>query len=199
MSLMSTLCAPTHNTSIVSDASGSWGCRAIWKDYWFQQAWNDDNAYKPEKIATKNLLPIVIAAAIWVPHWQGNVVSCECDHQAVVAILTRRTCRDHNLMHLLRCLFFFESYYFQFSLLAAHIPRSNNDLADDRLRDKLSSFIQKTGNSSVAEPTPIPQELTNMLLSRLGIRHLEADVQLYFEKGLAPSTHKTYNSGMKKF
>ena len=164
VSLMSTLCTPTPNTSMVSDASGSWGCGAIWKDCWFQLAWNDDNAYQQENIATKELLPIVIAAAIWGPHWQGNVVSCECDNQAVVAVLTRRTCRDHNLMHLLRCLFFFEAH-FQFSLLATHIPGSSNDLADDLSRDKLSSFIQKTGNSSAAEPTPIPQELTDMLMT----------------------------------
>ena len=159
VSMLSSLCSPTPDTTMVSDASGSWGCAGIWEGHWFQLTWSKLQDYDRENIATKELLPIVIAAAIWGPYWQGRVVSGKCDNQAVVAVLATRTCRDQKLMHLLRCLFFFKAS-FQFTLVATHIAGSINHLADDLSRNKL----QKIGHRAEATPTPIPLSLTEMLI-----------------------------------
>ena len=71
----------------------------------------------------------MIAAAMWGRCWSGQVVCCRCDNSAVVAVLNRRTSRDSELMHLLRCLIFFEAK-FSFRMVSAHIVGSQNTLAD---------------------------------------------------------------------
>ena len=161
ISLLSAICPSTPTTSITSDTSGSWGCGAFWDCFWFQLAWDNFPDYVNENIATKELLPIVIAAAIWGKHWYGEIVLCRCDNEAVVQVLSKRSCKSQSLMHLLRCLFFFEAH-FSFHMIAIHIKGTTNELADDLSRNKLSSFLQKTGNRAPA--TPIPAELLDMLM-----------------------------------
>ena len=89
--------------AIHSNASGSRGCAAWANTAWFQLLWD---AYTGNfQIAVKELIPIVIAAAVWGRAWQGKKVWCQCDNQAVVAALTTRSSREGHLMHMLRCLF----------------------------------------------------------------------------------------------
>ena len=58
-------------------------------------------------ISAKELLPIV-AAAVWGQSWAGHRYS---DNTAVVAVIQRRSARDHVLLHLLRCLYFYAAHY----------------------------------------------------------------------------------------
>ena len=60
--------------TITSDASGSWGCGAFWQQKWFQCSWH--TSWKTVDILAKELLPIVIAAAIWGKAWGGCTVLC---------------------------------------------------------------------------------------------------------------------------
>ena len=71
-------------------------------------------------IATKELFPIVMATAVWGHRWQNCIITSRSDNAAVVAVLNFRTCRDRQLMHLLRCLFFYEAYW-QFKIWGRHI------------------------------------------------------------------------------
>ena len=48
-------------------------------------------------IATKELIPVVMAGALWGKHWEGEIVNCRCDNKAVVAVLKSRTSKDSNL------------------------------------------------------------------------------------------------------
>ena len=59
-----------------SGASGSWGCGALWGGEWFQQSWVNIPQGKPsmDSIASMELLPIVIAAAVWGLKWAGCTV-----------------------------------------------------------------------------------------------------------------------------
>ena len=70
--------------TITSDASGSWGCGAWFGSKWFQLKWEDQVA--PKNIAVKELIPVLIAAAIWGKEWKGKQVISQCDNQAVVAV-----------------------------------------------------------------------------------------------------------------
>ena len=57
---------PTPNMEVIhlgSDASGSWGCAAIWNNRWLQWQWN--NRAQEWQIARKELLPIVLATLVW--------------------------------------------------------------------------------------------------------------------------------------
>ena len=129
---------------LTSDASGRWGCGDFRESGWFQLAWSDTACSDVVNIATKELISIGLAAAMWGKAWEGQVVCCRCDNEAVVAGLNRRTFRDQDLMHLLRCLSFFEAM-FSFSAIASHISGVQNYLADDLSRNMLSFFLQAMG------------------------------------------------------
>ena len=88
--------------TLVSDASGSWGCGAFVGESleWFQLKWPD--AWADMHIAAKELYPIVIGAAVWGSQWTGLQVLFLCDNQAVVSTLSSRAVRDPMLMHLIR-------------------------------------------------------------------------------------------------
>ena len=148
------------DVAVFSDASGNWGCGAYSGAEWFQLAWTEKVV--DQQIAVKELIPVVVAAAVWGKHWKGLDVKCHSDNQAVVAVMRSRTSRDANIMHLLRCLSFIEAR-FECYLSTEYIPGSSNDLADDLSRNRLSSFLQKATNVSLS-PTVIPQSLCNLLL-----------------------------------
>ena len=102
------LSSPQH--VVVSDASGSWGCGAYSGRQWFQLCWSGSDV-RGETIMVKELIPIVIAAAVWGRLWGDHTVQCKCDNQAVVAVICSRTAKLPMIMHLLRCLFFFEAHF----------------------------------------------------------------------------------------
>ena len=118
-----------EQVTLTSNASGSWECGAYWGSKWFQLAWSSTSCPEDINIAAKELVPIVIAAAMWGRCWTGQMVCCQCDNSAVVVVLNRRTSRDSDLMHLLCCLTFFEAS-FSFRMLSVHITGAQNTLAD---------------------------------------------------------------------
>ena len=65
------------DVSLWSDASGSWGCGAVWNNRWFQLSWQEVPQFEKAPIATKELLPIVLAAALWGKEWGGLTVSSQ--------------------------------------------------------------------------------------------------------------------------
>ena len=82
---------------LYTDASGSWGCGVSWNQHWFQLKWDERSQSLP--ITVKEMLPIVISAAIWGPQWRAaKQVACCCDNAAVVAALSSRSCncRPHH-------------------------------------------------------------------------------------------------------
>ena len=164
VSLLSMAGRREPDASFASDASGSWGCGAYWAHTWFQLAWSDATALKDKNIATQELLPIVLAAAVWGRQWTGLHIQCLCDNEAVVAVINSRSCKDGDMLYLLRSLFFFEAE-FQFSLVAAHIPGSLNTLADALSRDNLPLFLQLS-SQEVSGPTSLPVQLLELLATQ---------------------------------
>lgn len=59
------------------------------------------------RIAVKELFPIILVAEIWGFHWRGCTVPCCSDNEAIVFVVNSGACRDKQLEHLMRCLFFF--------------------------------------------------------------------------------------------
>ena len=120
-----------HTTSwqptitFTSDASGKWGCGAVWQDLWLQCPWGE--CWQDVNIAAKELLPIVLACVIWGPYWQHKKVQVLCDNWAVVQVLNHLTSKDSTMLHLLRCSFFFSvptmTFNCALSTLAGYIIR----------------------------------------------------------------------------
>lgn len=172
----------SYQAIITSDASGSWGCGAFNSSLeaeLLQLKWPE--SWSSIHITSKELIPIIIATAVWGRKWQGNVVQCMCDNVAVVALV----------MHLLRCLFFFQAV-FSLSLHAVHLPGKINIAADCLSRDNLPSFFQQVSKAGT-HPTLLPEEHLNALI------HYHPDWTSKnwtvwfnnFNKGLAQRTYKS--------
>ena len=108
--------------------------------HWFQVQWSDWPGFSVAAIAAKELLPIVVAVAVWGRFWCGKAVRCHCDNQSVVAAIRGGHCRDPAMAHMLRCLFFLEAS-FNLSLSAVHVAGVNNGAADSISRNRLDNFF----------------------------------------------------------
>ena len=76
-------------THVHTDASGSFGCGALSSDTrWFQVQWPE--SWGDVDISVKEMVPIVIAAAVWGGSWHRHRVFFHSDNAAVVAIIQRR-------------------------------------------------------------------------------------------------------------
>ena len=146
---------------VASDASGSWGCDAWHGDNWFQCAW--DHRADSLSIAAKELVPVLLACALWGGAWHAHRVCCLCDNQVVVAALQSRSCRDAGVMHLLRCLAFMEAQI-GCHLFGLYIDTHSNHLADDLSRNRACSFLSKVP-SARRQPMPVAAHLLDILLN----------------------------------
>ena len=103
---ISVLPPPKLNITVLSDASGSWGCGAftVQAGEWLQLSW--PQGWDHVNIAVKELLPVVLATAVWEQQWAGQHVLFISDNMAVVSALSAQSARNPMLFYLLRCLFF---------------------------------------------------------------------------------------------
>ena len=145
---------------ITSDTSGNWGCGAYCEDSWFQLQW--DEATKQKHITIKELIPIVLAAALWGERWSGKSVRVQCDNAAVVAVINSGSSKDQEVMHLLRCLVFVAAK-FNFIVSAVHIPGAQNQLADALSRNNALYFLSNYPQA-LPVPSPIPNALIDLLM-----------------------------------
>ena len=90
-------------------------------------------------IAVKELIPVVLAAALFGPCWAGKVVQFAVDNKAVVEVINATFCSDSHMMHLIRLLVFFAAKH-NFWFTAAHIPGKKNVVADALSRNNMSLF-----------------------------------------------------------
>ena len=145
-----------------TDASGSWGCGAVWSNSWFQYKWPD--SWSSVNIAVKELLPIVIAAATWGRLWSQAQVIAYSDNMAVVQAVKSRSVKCPQLMRLLRALFFIEARL-NFSLNASHIAGHKNVAADSLSRNNVHEFFSIYQQANPI-PTPLLQDLLQLLLNQ---------------------------------
>ena len=87
----------------------------------------------------KELVPVVVAVAIWGASWAGRHILFHIDNLAVVMAVQKLNARDPLLCNLLRCLFFYAAH-FSFTFAATHIPGIQNTAADALSRDNLPLF-----------------------------------------------------------
>lgn len=161
VSLLSEVISKSPDHVICTDASGSWGCGAVWGTCWLQYKWGEP--YQQEAITQKELLPIVFAAAVWGHLWQDCTTKILCDNQAVVAVINSGYSREPQVMHLLRCLFFITAK-FRIRLHCHYLPGPQNDIADAVSRNNLASFFFKVPDAHPS-PTLLPVPLIDLLVN----------------------------------
>ncbi len=119
---------------------------------------------RDESIALKELLPIVLACALWGGKWRNQRVNVHCDNLGVVALVNSGASRVPELMHLLRCLFFVRAHL-QLDLLALHVPGVENVLADAISRNNLHVLFTQVPGATHGR-TAIPANLLSLLVER---------------------------------
>ena len=143
-----------------TDASGSWGCAAVFETKWFQWQWSED--WSPVVIMVKELVPIMLACAVWGPQMARKTVLFQCDNMGVVAAVQKGACKEQHAMHLLRWLWFFTAYY-DIAISIEHIAGVRNCAADHLSRNNMQAFFLSVPQASLL-PTPLPLELTEIAL-----------------------------------
>ena len=151
--------SPVTQVHVHSDASGSFGCGALLtQSSWFQLRW--PHSWDSIDITTKELLPVVLAAAVWGREWRHQSVCFHTDNMGVVAILQKRSARHPVALHLLRCLYFYAAF-FRFDYVAHHVPGVVNVAADAISRNNLTLFSSLFPQ---AMQVSIPQPLQDLLV-----------------------------------
>ena len=136
--------SPNH---VWTDASGSFGY-CVWfpaAGQWLQLGWSE--LLQPSSLEAQNggiawmeLLPIILACAMWGVNWAGGSVTFHCDNAAVVAVVNSGYSRAPKIMHLLRCMFFIRARI-QLDVWAVHTPGAQNGIADAISRNNLHHFF----------------------------------------------------------
>ena len=160
ISMMSSVSRAKPDVTMLSDASGNWGCGALSGLDWFQLQWA--GPIKDYHITVKELVPIVLAAALWGPKWKGKTVRARCDNAAVVSIINSGSSRVQEAMHLMRCLAFLAAKD-EFYIFATHIRGVDNTLADALSRNN-GSLFRTLHPQAKQSPTPIPVSLLDLLI-----------------------------------
>ena len=141
-----------------TDASGTWGCGALLYPQWFQLQWPE--AWSSVAIMIKELVPIVLACAVWGPRLARKTVLVQCDNTGVVAAVQKGVSKDQSAMHLLRCLWFFTAHY-DIAINIEHIPGESNCAADHLSRNRVQSFFLSVPQANLL-PSPLPPELMEL-------------------------------------
>ena len=147
--------------TLISDASGSWGCGAYFGQAWFQLPWN--NTLQGAHISTKELAPIVLATALWGKTWQGYTIQVLSDNTAAVAAVNNCTSTLPDSAHLLRCLAFLTAQH-DCVLEARHIPGQHNVLADALSRNNAVLFRMLHPQAQLI-PSPLPEQIIRLILT----------------------------------
>lgn len=86
-----------NGPSITADVSGFWGAGAFISLHhvWFQIQWSD--SWSTTNIAGKELLPVVVALAIWGHCCVGTRVTIYSNNSALVPHLETRSAKNRNL------------------------------------------------------------------------------------------------------
>ena len=153
---------------IWTDASGSFGCGAVWGDRWLQAEWSQVYEHTPEEqeedgISLKELLPVVLACAVWGPQWRLSSVVVHCDNESTVAVINTGYSRVVKIMHLLRCLFFIKAR-FNMWVKALHVPGRDNIVADAISRNNLTILLSQIPSAQSTRDV-IPDVLLQLLMT----------------------------------
>lgn len=149
-----------------SDASGRIG---VWGSWWIQEKWSittpsQMQQLQADSITCKELLPIVLACAVWGAHWANREVCVQCDNQGAVACVNSGYSKVPRIMHLLRCLFFIRAR-FNIALSASYLPGVYNSLADAVSRDALHSFFMQVPLATSGQ-CAVPRILMELLVDQ---------------------------------
>lgn len=144
---------------VFSDTSGGWGCGALCSPHWFALQWPQE--LEVASIQVKELIPVVVAAALYERDWRGKMVLFRVDNMSVVDIVNDIYSKESHLIHLVRLLVVFAAHHgFWFS--SKHIPGIENGAADAISRGNICLFLSQVPTAA-HRPSVIPLPLLDLV------------------------------------
>ena len=133
---------------LFTDAAGSLGFGAVFGKKWCYGKWPDNLLH--QNIALLEFYPIVLSLYLWGHHITNRSILFLTDHEALVYVINKQSCKDKNLMFFVRKLVLI---CLQNNILfkAKHVRGVYNTLADSLSRlqvDTLSVWPQPTWSGS---------------------------------------------------
>ena len=159
--MMSSVLGSAPRAMVTPDAS-DWGCGAFNSfGQWFQMKW--PSSWEGVHITFKELLPVVVAVALWGHLWRGRTVLCRCDNAAVVSIVGSGRSTHELAMHLMRSMFFYTAVH-QLVVVTEHVAGRDNEVADAISRNRSAVFHSLIPQVCL-RATVVPVELINILIT----------------------------------
>ena len=159
----STIMAPKFH--ILTNAFGSWGCRALFQGHWFQLPW--DNSWLDINVMAKELLPIILSTAVWGQNYKNH----KCATIAIILVLLMhcpRALREILLSCNCSVAFGFLLHITVYILYANISQALRIYVAADHLSRNNITFFFSSYPQASPKPTPLPPSL---LPSQGQIRH----------------------------
>lgn len=123
----------SNSIQLYSDASGA-GFAAVYGQKWIQGRF--PMHWMPMSIAVKELLPIVLTIELWGTSLANKLIVFMCDNYSVVHAVNKQTCRDCQLMTLIRKLVV-STLTYNIMFRAKHIPGKHNVVGEALSRFQL--------------------------------------------------------------
>ena len=188
--------ARTQRVAVFTDASGEVGCGGWWGTRWFQFKWPPVGSFRDLPITQKEVLPVVMATAVWGSQWYRSAVKIFCDNEGAVAVLTSGYSRDPQIMRLLRFFFFIFKWTYPFHTYRARIIHKQMQFPVTNCH----CFLTGPRGQAIAHTNEFYiGGSASGTATRLDFASLGSTVQELFSAGLANSTLKSYKSGSTRY
>ena len=128
----------SHSLRLFTDAS-SHGFGAVYGNEWFSVPW--PSSFSHHHINFLELFAIVASVFTWGNNWRNKQILFFTDNSSITYVWKTGTCRDKNIMRLVRALFMFTASR-NINILMHHIPGQSNLLADLLSRLQVQKFHQ---------------------------------------------------------
>ena len=108
---------------------------------------------KAHSINWRELYAIVAAAATFGSAWSNKRIMLHCDNQCIVEVVRSGTCKNPQIMDLVRLLFFISATY-RFEVSSCYVSTTTNDIADSLSRLQFARFFHLAPQADTQMTTP---------------------------------------------
>lgn len=141
-----------HVHELASDSS-LFACGATFKDQWFAFEFTPEMISCNTDIAVKELVALTLAVLCWGGHFRGQRLLVHCDNQVVNAAISSGTCKNRDVMLVLRFLVL-HCLHLGITVSTSYI-RSADNLGPDLLsRMRVRHFLDRFPDSA-PQPSPV--------------------------------------------
>ena len=124
---------------------------------WFQGRWLPHMSINRDKgisIEWQELFPIVVAYALWHPHFAGKCIQFWCDNESVVAVINSGHSKAPRVVDLLWFLVLVSMRH-NFFVQAHHVPGVSNNIADALSHFQIENFWPATRPIGTLAPSSL--------------------------------------------